>query len=102
MTAAGPFFGDGTTPERVGEQLATALAAILCDGLHRRRERVRPCSACQQAGVVLAKPVGQSLIFVRRARGGERGPRLLVQEDYEVIGRALEGLEIACRVRRAP
>lgn len=83
------------TPERVGEDLARALAVLLCRGLTHPVGVGASCPACSAAGRVLAPPVGRALFACRRGErpgtGGQRGS--LAVTDYEVVGRGLELLE---------
>jgi hypothetical protein len=79
-------------PERVGAELAAALAALLCRERHGRAPACADCAAC---GAVLARPVGWLLLDMRW-----RGGRHLSADDYAAVGRALERLEHAAGTRR--
>lgn len=86
---------DVCTPERVGEDLAQALAALLCRGLEHPAGAGPSCADCLAAGRALAPPVGRVLFACRRAEriGARERPRPLAQGDYEIIGRSVELLE---------
>jgi hypothetical protein len=79
-------------PERVGAELAAALAALLCRAKHGQ---ARPCADCAASGGILARPVGAALVA-----GRFRGGRGLWADDLAAVGRALESLEVAAGTRR--
>ncbi|MGH7530538.1 MAG: hypothetical protein ACREMN_09175 [Gemmatimonadales bacterium] len=95
MTATLIGHDGACTPAQVGDDLARALAALLCRGLGHRAGAGDPCAACLTAGRTLAPPVGRTLFACRSGeRIGARGiPRPLTPADYEVLGRSLALLE---------
>lgn len=90
-----PALLDVATPEKVGEDLARALASLLCSGLEHAASSSGTCVQCAAAGRVLAPSVGHVVLWVRRVeRNGGRGPlRPLSSHDYVAVGRCLELLE---------
>jgi hypothetical protein len=70
----------------VGEDLARALASLLCRTKH---SQAAACTDCSASGTILAPHVGRAL-FASRLPG--RGS-LLKAQDYDAIGRALDVLE---------
>jgi hypothetical protein len=94
VTSAAPNlagFAAAADAAAVGEDLARALAALLCRGLAHQAEGA--CADCLIAGHVLARPVGSALLA--RASGSQR----LKPGDYLAVGRALEELELQAGVR---
>ena len=80
------------TPELVGQQLARALATLLCR--ERHQTPAPPCLDCGTVGRALAKPVARALVATAVAY--RRGP--LELHDYQTVGRVLEDLEAGIRV----
>ena len=87
-------FVEVCAPEQVGEDLARALAALLCRGLEHNAGQA--CDRCLAAGRVLARPVGRALLLARRSGRHPLGPA-----DYGAIGQALEQLELEAGARKA-
>jgi hypothetical protein len=93
VTIARPLpasFADLCTPEEVGEDLARALASLLCRGLGHAAGSSGSCADCRAAGRILAAHVGRALFACRR-----RGRSRLRPDDYGAVGRALDLLEQA-------
>jgi hypothetical protein len=92
----------GAIPEQVAEDLARALAGLLCHGLRHPPTDGGSRADCLAAGRVLALPVGRALFACRRGgRAASQHARRLAQADYEVIGRSVELLEQLAGTRAA-
>jgi len=91
VVSVGALLGeDACAPKRVGDDLARAIAAMLCRAKHGQAVA---CADCSASGRILAAPLARALFTCRQAPAKRGALRTLTATDYAIIGQTFERIE---------